>query len=510
MLRTALPEARAGAESGQQYGGGVGPALHDGRGGGRCFGLRGHLGGHLFPGSGEPPGPGAYASFAGAAGGRALPAVGLGRLRGAVLDLGGPGVHGVALTRLAGGAGGAGGVVLARVVLGGDAGRSALRAGGTRVRAVGGRTGGRTVRCLSGRIRATRQMLDPAGARGTARARPVPGGAARRAVSVPPAVRGRPGIRRPGVVHPGAVHTVRVRGSRRAGAVPTRQVRTLRHVDAAHPQMPLAVRGRRQRRSAVAGGEAERRFAQAQQRTRGQPHRSGTDRGAVQRRAVRRAQVRHGDPAVLRHRHRAVQPGDVGVVQRHVCLRRAADADAAAVEEVHTARVGAGHDLELRRGVRHGRLVVAGDLEREHSTVHQGRLAEGAALGVEALLARVENDGARDVRARDGGREIGGDGGERRPGRRGDQHVARARGRDTSRRRGPRGRGLPAARCENGQPDLHGRQQSLLRRVPGRGAACDRPHPAGRHGPQSSRPHGAVLRASSHLPLTTRPGTAHK
>ncbi len=107
------------------------------------------------------------------------------------------------------------------------------------------------------------------------------------------------------------------------------------------------------------------------------------------------------------------------------------------MEQVHAARVGAGHDLELRRGVRDGRLVAAGDLEREHGTVHQGRLAERAALGVEALLARVEHDGARDVRARDGGREVGGDGGERRPGRRGDQHVARARGRDSPADAGP-------------------------------------------------------------------------
>ncbi|MGY3682406.1 hypothetical protein ACVWXU_006029 [Streptomyces sp. TE33382] len=229
-----------------------------------------------------------------------------------------------------------------------------------------------------------------------------------------------------------------------------------------HPQMPLAVRRGRQGDGAGPRGEPERRFAEPQQRAGDQRDRTLADLRTVQRGAVRRAGVGDRDPAVLGDRHRAVQPGHVRVVERDIGVGGAADQDLPAVQQMDAARVGPGDHMQLRRngGVR--RLVLAGYLEGEHRAVHEGRIAEGDALCVEPLASGEQHHRSTAQGAlgpRDGRGQAGGDGGERRPGGGGDEHVAGAR------------RGLAAARREDGQPDLHRRQRSLLRGVPGRGNA---------------------------------------
>lgn len=158
-------------------------------------------------------------------------------------------------------------------------------------------------------------------------------------------------------------------------------------------------------------------------------------------------------------------------------------------------------------------LCLTRELEGQHGAVHQWWFAEDAALRVEPFLSGVQHDGGTGyVGACGGGRQTGRHGGEGRPGGCGDEHVASAgTGRsglscDGSCHR----RGLPAAWRENGQPDLHRRLQSLQHGVPGRGAASDGPHPAGRHGTRGLPSHGSVLGASSHLHLTTRPATGDK
>ncbi|CAM5585167.1 hypothetical protein SBADM41S_04396 [Streptomyces badius] len=251
----------------------------------------------------------------------------------------------------------------------------------------------------------------------------------------------------------------RVCGEGRA-RVPARGGRP--RLGAGHPQMPLTVRGGRQRRRTGARGEAERGFAEPQQRAGGEADRPLTHLDAVQRGAVRRTEVGDRDPAVVGDRHRAVQPGDVRVVQRNVRVGGAADPDLPAVQQVDTARVGARDHMELGRNGVVRRLVLAGDLEREDRAVHQGRLTQRDAVAVQPLPPGEEHDRPATQGAlgpRHGGGQLGGHGGQRRPGGCGHEHVAGAR------------RGLAAARREDGQPDLHRRQRSLLRGVPGRGNA---------------------------------------
>ncbi|ARX83871.1 hypothetical protein SMD44_03301 [Streptomyces alboflavus] len=254
--------------------------------------------------------------------------------------------------------------------------------------------------------------------------------------------------------------------------------------------MPLAVRGRRQRVvHGVARGEAEHGLADAQEGAGGEADRAVGDGAAVDRRAVRRAEVGDRDAAVRVQGDRAVQPGDVRVVEGDVGLRGAADTDLAAVQQVHAARVGARDHVQPGGGLGQVGARLGGGADGEDGAVDQGRLAERAALEVEAVRLGVEDGGAL---ARGHGRgQAGGDRGEGGPGGGGDEHVAGRRGAS------PR-LGLAATRPEDGQPDLHRRQRSL----PALGARhgdsrCDSPH--------RTRARRPVRTASSHLPLTTRP-----
>lgn len=258
--------------------------------------------------------------------------------------------------------------------------------------------------------------------------------------------------------------------------------------------MALLVRGHGQR-GRTRGRQPQGGLADLQQGPRGQGDRPAPDRGAVEGGAVGRVEVGHGDPAVAGHRHGAVHPGHVGVVQRDVGLGGPADPDLPAVQQVHPARVGSGHDVQLgcAEAVL-GQHVRHRGVQRQHRAVHQRRLAQHPPLEVEALGARVQHDRAPGVGAADGGREPGGDRGQRGAGGRGDEHVTARGG----------GRGLvAAARPEDGQPDLHRRQRSLLR-----GARCvrpagdpvtrvpDRPHPARTRRPvRSARKAGLPSRA---------------
>lgn len=213
------------------------------------------------------------------------------------------------------------------------------------------------------------------------------------------------------------------------------------------PEVAVAVRdgGEGGLRLGAAGGEPQGGLADPQQRAGREPDRPGADLPAVEAGAVRGVQVGDAHPAVLADRHLAVLARDVGIVQRDVRLRGAADADAAAVQQVDAARVGTRHHVQPGRGrAVVGRLVLGGGGEREHRSVHQGWLTQDAALGVEPLAARVQHHGsARDLRARGGRGQAGCDGRECRPRRGGDEHVAGAR------------RSVAAARREDGQPDLH-------------------------------------------------------
>ncbi len=263
--------------------------------------------------------------------------------------------------------------------------------------------------------------------------------------------------------------------------------------------MALAVRGRRHRfrtaEEAVAGArQAQGGLAEAQQRAGAEPDRALADGGAVEGRAVRGAVVGDRDPAVRADRHRAVRAGDVRVVERDVGVDGAADPDRPAVQQVHPARVRARHHVQPGGRGLPGPVVGTGDLEGEHGAVDQRGLAEHAAPGVQPLRARVEHGRARGggLGARDGGGQLGGHGGERRPGRGGDEHVAGARG------------AVAGVRREDGQPDLHRRQRSLLRDVPGRGTARCLPPPGtdassgtGRHG--AGLPTPSVRRAGGIL-----------
>jgi hypothetical protein len=230
---------------------------------------------------------------------------------------------------------------------------------------------------------------------------------------------------------------------------------------------------------------------------------------AVEGRAVGGAEVDDGDAAVGGEGDRAVEAGDVGVVEGDVRVGGAADVDLAAVQEMDAARVGAGDHVELRGGLVDLGAGLGGGAEGEDGAVDEGRLAQGAALGVEPLGTGVQHDLTTGLPAAfrlgggalaDGGGQAGGHGGECRTGGRRDQHVA---GRGTSSRL--RGR---SQRVYDGQPDLHRRLRSLPRGHPRRrGRDCAVPTADFPHRSRSRRP---VLEASSHLPLTTRPPPAVK
>ncbi len=235
-----------------------------------------------------------------------------------------------------------------------------------------------------------------------------------------------------------------------------------------HAHVPLAVRRRlRPRRRSRGRSEPQGGLPDPQQRARCETDRAGAHPPAVQRRAVGGAEVGDRDPAVRADRHRAVHPGDVRVVERHVGVGGAAYADLAAVQQVHPARVGTGDDMEPGRGVVQlgMRLRLARGAHGQHRTVDQRRLAERAALGVQPPVTGVQHRGARGagraVAAGDRRGQRGGDRGQGRAGGCRDQHVA-ARGPV------PRGGGR-AQRVNDGQPDLHRRQRSLLRGRPRHG-----------------------------------------
>ncbi|MCO4700639.1 hypothetical protein LRR80_06754 [Streptomyces sp. RO-S4] len=309
------------------------------------------------------------------------------------------------------------------------------------------------------------------------------------------AARTVPGTRRPHGAAPG-------RGPPIGDCV--RTVLRVRRARPRHPYVPLAVRGGgRPRRRALRRGKPQRGLADAQQRARGEPHRAGAHGTAVQGRAVGGAEVGDRDAAVRADRHRAVQPGDVRVVERHVGVGRAAYADLPAVQQMHPARVGSGDDMQPGRGgVQLGmRLGLARGAHRQHRAVDQRGLAQRAALGVQALVTGVEHGRARRaggaVPAGDRRGQRGGDRGECRARGRRDQHVAA---------HGP----LPdggggAQRVYDGQPDLHRRQRSLLRGRPRHGGRS-RPAVPLRGLPPPPHAHvRPVLPASSHLSPTARP-----
>lgn len=235
-----------------------------------------------------------------------------------------------------------------------------------------------------------------------------------------------------------------------------------------HPHMPFPVRSRRHPRPRPAGrSDPQCRLTDAQQRTRSEAHRAGADAGAVQCRAVRRGEVGDRDLAVGGDRDRAVQAGDVRVVERDVGVGGAADADLAAVQQVDAARVGARDHVQLGRGVVQLRvgLGLGRGAQGEHGAVGQRGFAEGGAAVVQTLRARVQHHRAAGFAAalglggapvtRDRRGQSRRHRGQGRAGRRRDQHVA-ARG------AAPRPVGR-AQRVYDGQPDLHRRQRSLLR-----------------------------------------------
>lgn len=208
-------------------------------------------------------------------------------------------------------------------------------------------------------------------------------------------------------------------------------------------------------------GQAQPGLADAQQGARGQPDRLAADRLAVHRGAVGRVEVGDEHPAVGTHGDGAMGPGDVRVVQGDVGVVGPADPGAAAVQQVDAARVRPGDHVQPRTGVRRDRSGP-GTVQREDGAVDQRRVAEQGALAVEPVPARVQHDGplARLRRLREGT----GDRRERGAGGSGDQDVAAVGG------------GRAAGRSEDGQPDLHRGQRSLLRRDGGRLASPNTRH----------------------------------
>ncbi|GDY74572.1 hypothetical protein SAV31267_040570 [Streptomyces avermitilis] len=135
------------------------------------------------------------------------------------------------------------------------------------------------------------------------------------------------------------------------------------------------------------------------------------------------------------------------------------------MQQMDPARVGPRHHMQLGRDSGHVGTRLHGRAQRQHRTVRQRRLAQRAALRVEPLGSRVQHHRTAPALAAPlglGGTPVARDRrgqarrhrGQRRPGGRGDQHIA-ARGTR------PRLRGRPQ-RIYDGQPDLHRRQRSLL------------------------------------------------
>lgn len=159
---------------------------------------------------------------------------------------------------------------------------------------------------------------------------------------------------------------------------PVRQVRGVRD-----PEVALPVRGGRHRvrasRGAAGARQTEDGLAEAQQRARAERDRAVADGHAVERRPVRRAAVGDRDAAVLADGHGAVGAGDVRVVERHVGVDGTADSDRSAVQQVHTAGVGARHHVQPGGGRLVGPVVRTRDLEERTapstSGVRRGRSA---------------------------------------------------------------------------------------------------------------------------------------
>ncbi|CAO0832610.1 hypothetical protein SMICM17S_00380 [Streptomyces microflavus] len=255
-----------------------------------------------------------------------------------------------------------------------------------------------------------------------------------------------------------------------------------------------------------AGREPEGRFAEPQQ---------GAGRGAdglvadlrtVQGGAVRRAEVGDG-PGRPRRPYRAVRPGHVRVVQRDIGLGGAADPDPAAVQQMDTARVRPGDHVQLRRDGVVRRLVLTGDLEREHRAVHQRRFAEGDALGVQPLRP------AKSTTAPPPWEPSG-------------PETACARPEATAASAVPAGAVTSTSQARAGVWPLRGARTvsriciavggTFCAGCPAGETPCDSPHPARTGRPyRSSRtrapdPSDPCLEASSHLPLTTRPAVTFK
>ncbi|PPS68762.1 hypothetical protein BZZ08_07376 [Streptomyces sp. MH60] len=251
--------------------------------------------------------------------------------------------------------------------------------------------------------------------------------------------------------------------------------------------------------------EPQGRLADAQQRTRREADRAVAHADAVQGGAVGGAEVGDRDAGVGTDGHRAVHPGDVRVVERHIGVGGAAEPDLAAVQKVDATRVGARDHVELGGDV--GRLGVRVGLARgaqaEHRTVDQRGLAQGAALGVEALRTGVQHHlaGARALAGERGGQR-GGDRGQGGAGRSGDEYVT-PRG-AAPRRSGRGSRSMRAQRVYDGQPDLHRRKRSLRAgaRTPGqkpspRSPTADFPH---RHTNTSASTPGILAPATDNAP----------
>ena len=143
-------------------------------------------------------------------------------------------------------------------------------------------------------------------------------------------------------------------------------------------------------------------------------------------------------------------------------------------------------------GVVHRRgSASAGALQGQHRAVDQRRLAQRAALGVEPLRARVQHDRAA---AEASGRPDDGRGAA--PEATAASAVPAGAVTSTSQpRRGPAARAGRPRGVEDGQPDLHRRQRSLLRGVPGRGRRPASPPTR----------HGRVARYTSHGARGSRP-----
>ena len=445
----ALPQPGAGAERGQEQRGRVGPALGRGRGRELVRLRRCLLGGRLTAPAGQPPRPCSYpaspAAAVGLVGARVLDLV---RSPGACVPAAGcraSGCPGVCWAPAPAGRPGR----RTRTPWGPGAYRQASKRspyGGscppgpearTRVGTEGSRAAEGPYRGERGETVCGGAPEEPEGPEGPEGGE-VGGGA----------VAGRRGRAGPGFQRGRAACLLGVRCQGGAGAGVTRRWPS-----------PSGVVARDGSAPGPAEREPQRGLADPQQRAGGEPDRPGADLPAVDPGAVGGVEIGDAHAAVLADGDRAVPARDVGVVERDIGLRGAADDDAAAVQQMDPARVGPRHHVQPGRGrAVVGGLVLGRGREREHRAVHKRRLAEDAALGVEPVAAREQHHGgARDLGAGGGRREAGGDGRERRPRRGGDEHVTGAR------------HSVAAARREDGQPDLHRLGGPFCAGVPRRG-----------------------------------------